>query len=416
MRAKVWIRRLASLLLAVLAALLCACTGACTGGGKPTPTEEPKVTEAPEVEYTMTHMIRYWPEDADYDTCDYACVTQIPQFSRSYTSGYAMNKAVDKYVEGLEARIENRYMPAAVAQPPSTEVACAVEFTGGITNVIFTEKHAYEAQPYYETYVLMLDENGEEVNLCDVFMNYHADRLIAERIADSIKGDARFREADADAILNMIDVTHGARVQNGGCTVYVHEGLLADYDMGEISFDLTFDDVHPDFVGESKAMTLEEYRGIVGLLHYVSDAAVVRGEDITDGTLSRFEASSFMGELAQTLDILPKAGRVDVPEERFLELYRACFMAEFPGVDTDGHDIKLEDGCYRVFAKGKDYVYNVDMLSAERNGDELDISGDLIFGKFGYASTAFVCHVSVKLVKNAESPFGFALREYVMSA
>ena len=230
-------KRLAALLLAAGAALLCACTGGTE------PADTPAETEAPEVEYAMTHVIRYWPEDADYDTCDYACVAEIPRFSKTFTGGYGMNKAVDAYIAGLEERIERSYMPASIAQPPTTEIACAVDTVDGITNVVFTEKHAYEAQPYYETYVLMLDARGNEVNLCDHFLNYHADRLIAERIAASIAGDERFLPADADRVQTFLDVNHGARTQKGGCTVYVHEGLLADHSFGEISFDLTFDEV-----------------------------------------------------------------------------------------------------------------------------------------------------------------------------
>ena len=392
--------------------MLCMLFSACGGEGEPSASPEPTGAEAG---YTMMTNIRYWPEDADYDTCDYACVAEIPRFSKTFTGGYGMNKAVDAYIAGLEERIERSYMPASIAQPPTTEIACAVDTVDGITNVVFTEKHAYEAQPYYETYVLMLDARGNEVNLCDHFLNYHADRLIAERIAASIAGDERFLPADADRVQTFLDVNHGARTQKGGCTVYVHEGLLADHSFGEISFDLTFDEVTPDFVGEGRAMTLEEYRDITELLHLVSDAAVVRGEEIREGALSQFEASSFMLELAQGLGIPPEAGRIPVPEKRFGELYRACFMNEFPGIDTEGGDIVYENGVYKVFYGGKPFVYNVDMLSAERNGDELDIKGDLIYGKFGFANTAFVCHVSVKLVKSGESPFGFAVKEYLMN-
>ena len=58
-----------------------------------------------------------------------------------------MNLAVEKYLDELSARIENEYLPASIAKPPYTEVACRVENTGSITNIIFTERHCYEAQP-----------------------------------------------------------------------------------------------------------------------------------------------------------------------------------------------------------------------------------------------------------------------------
>lgn len=399
-------------------ALLIAFSGAllssCGGGNGPEPTEAPSQTEPAGVEYSMTNMVRYWPEDADYDTCDYACVAEVPAFSQTYTYGYAMNNAVLDYMNGLMERIVRDYMPASVAKPPYTEVGCTVEYVGKVTNVIFKEKHCYEAQPYTETYVLMLSEQGEEISLCDIFLNYHTEQLIAEKLAERIAGDPMYYEADSITVLTCIDIEHGAKATEDGCVLYVHEGLLASYDEGELEFSFPLSEVLPDFVGEGKAMSAVEYRSMIELLAFTADGCVVRMEDIEDGRPSEYAATSFMGELTQTLGIPSEAGRISVPKERFLSLFKACFGTDFPGINTDAHNIIEEEDAYSVRASKKQYRYNVDILSAERSGDRLTLTGDIVFGDFGYAFTQYVCHVDVVLAANSESPYGFTLESFRM--
>ncbi|MBR3382608.1 MAG: hypothetical protein IKG85_06170 [Clostridia bacterium] len=400
----------AALALALCLTVLCGCAGR----GTPETTGEPVSSAAPEAEYEMTHIVRYWPEDADYDSCDYACIAEIPMFSKAFTAGYAMNEAVDAYYEALCGRIESEYMPASIARPPYTEIACEVEKTGDITNVIFTEKHCYEAQPQTRKHVLMLDGRGNAINLCDVFLNYRAERMTAAAIAEEISGDPRYYQLDTDGILAFLDINHGAKATDTGCTVFIPEGKLAPYEEGVLEFDFTFDDIAPDFVGENGAMTIEEYRDLTEFLGFVGDGVVVRGDFIENGTLTEYAASSFMGELAQTLGIKPEAGRINVPEEEFLSLYRECFGAEFPGIDVDAHDIRREDGFFKVRYVRKPYRYNVDMLEAFREGGTLRIDGSLYFGDFGYASTEFSCSVSITLERNSASPYGFTLKEFVI--
>ena len=402
-------KRIAALALASICALLCACV---KPGGEPSPTAE--ATEAPPVPYETKHIVRYWPEDADYETCDYACIAELPVFTNTHTAGYAMNQAVEGYYELLCERIEAEYMQAAIAQPPYTEVKCAVEFVGEVTNVVFSENHCYEAQPETRTYVLMMDGRGNELNLCDVILNYHAEHMAAEQVAGKIKGKPGYYEADADAIAAMLDINHGAKAAENGCVVYVPAGKLAPYEEGELAFELSSEEMAPGFVKEG-AMSLEEYRALTEFLGFVSDGVVVRSQEIENGTLTEYVASSFMGELSQGLGIAPEAGRINVPEERFLSLFNECFGTDFPGIDTDAHDIKYEDGVYKVRYTQKPYRYNVDMLDAEREGDSLTVTGDLIFGGFGYAATQYVCHVSAKLIKKSASPYGFTLEEFKSS-
>ncbi len=403
-------------LCAMLACLLLACAfSGCSGRGKPAPSEEPQASEAPDERYEMIHIVRYWPEDADYDTCDYACVAEMPKFSLELTSGYAMNREVEAYYDELCQRIETICMPSSNAEPPYTEVTCRVETVSGVTNVVFTEKHCYDIIPSVETHVLMLNERGERINLCDVFLNYHTEGLIAGAIKKRIENDARYYDADLEKLLTLIDINTGALVREDGCTVFIREGKLAPYEEGELSFDISFAEAAPDFVGENGAVTLEEYRDLTELLAFVSDGVIVRQDNIENGSVSEYAASSFMGELAQTLGIAPKAGRIPVPEEQFLSLFKECFGTEFPGIDTDGHDIKLENGFYKVRYVGKQYRYNVDITEAVREGSVLSLSGDVIFGDFGYSATQYLCHVRIRLHKNSASPYGFTLESFVLS-
>lgn len=401
--------RAAAVLLAAFTLLFCACTGK-----EPSEPERPRATEPPQVEYTVTHMIRYWPEDADYDSCDYACTVEIPEFKKSYTAGYNMNKAVDAYIENLASRIENGYMKAAEVDPPVSEVSCEVGYARGFTNVIFTEKHSYTAKPYYSSYVLMLDENGDEISLCDLFLNYHAEQLIAEKLSEKVCSDPDYFEALPNDILPLLDIRHGAYVTEDGCCVFIREGALAPEDKGELRFMLGSEDIVPEPVS-CGAITPKEYRSLIEFLAYVSDALVVRTEQIENGVLSPYAATSFMGELVNSLGYIPEAGRIELPREEFLSLYRSCFGAEFPGIDAEAHDIREnEDGSFSVLAKEKPYRYNIDMLTAQRKGGELDLTGDLMYGEFGYAFSEFVCHASIRLVPNSDSPYGYTLTDMLL--
>lgn len=375
----------------------------------------PEATEVPQAEYSLTHLVKYWPEDADYETCDYSCVAEIPQFSGEHIGGYNMNKAVSEYIERLDARIESRYMPASVADKPHTEVKCSVEYVGRITNVIFSEEHSYEAQPYTETKVIMLNEVGGELNLCDLVLNYHAESMAAERIAELTESTPGMIPCGADRVLSGIDVTNGVKATEDGCVVYVKEGIIAPLDSGEIAVPLTLGELCPTFVGEGKLLSIEEYRTLTEFLSYVSDAAVVRQENIIEGALSQYEASSFMGEYALSLGLVPSAGRISMPRADFEAAYRACFGTDFPGADEDGHSIRLENGVYSIAYSSKPYVYNVDMLDASEENGVVTVRGDMIFGTFGYAYTEYVCHVTVALVRDPDSPFGFRLTDYIMS-
>lgn len=403
------------LLLAGALALL-ACLSACTPRPVPAvPTEEPRVTEIPEAEYTVSHIVRYWPEDADYDSCDYACVAQVPEFSKSHYAGSAMNAAVDEYLEELSERIEREYMPSAVAEPPYTEVTFDYKYVGGIANIIFRETHSYEAQPYTETRVIMLNGRGERVNLRDVFMNYHAEERIAEAIAARIAGDPRYYEADPLKILSVLDITERACAAETGASVFIPEGVLAPYEEGELEIPVTFEEVLPELVGAEGIMTLEELSGAVRLMRFAANSVVVRVESIIEGAASPYTATAFMGQAVTELRLIPKAGRIEIPKADFEALYSACIAGDFPGIDTDAHDIRLEEGVYSVSAAQPKYVYNIDILEAARTGDTLLINGDLVYGAFGFAATEFVRHARLELVKNAESPFGWTIKGFVPS-
>lgn len=390
------------ILLALLLLTACAPTN-----GKHGATPSPYVTEAPEVEYTMQHYVRYWPEDADYNTCDYACVSDVPEFSKAYTYGYAMNAAVDAYLDELAARIENEYIAHSVAEPPYTEVGCIVEHCGKYTNIIFSEHHCYEAQPYNETHVLMLDETGRELDLCDVLLDYHAEDRVIARILEMISADAHYPAADAEKVRASIDIRHGARVTENGCTVFVHEGLLAPYDDGELAFELLYKDLCPAFVGS--AIDETEFRSLTEFFGLVLNAVIVRGEEIQEGRLSPYAATAFMAQAAGRFGLVPKAGRIRIPAADFEAYYRKCFMNEFPGIDTDARGIKLEEGVYSVPAAKLEYSYHADMAEVTASGDSVTVKGDVVFGEFGYAYSDFVCHFTAELERSEGSPFGFIL-------
>lgn len=400
------------LMIAVLLSVipLAACKN---GAGKHGETEAPATAE-PKDDPTYTHLVCYWPEEADYESCDYALIVEKPEFSRAVSSGYAFNQAVDRYINELSKRIERDYLPSAVAKPPYTQVNCDVDRVGNVTNVVFTELHCYEAQPYSETYVLMLDERGNEVNLCDLLLDYHAENLAAKRIAELIKGRDGYYEADESKVLASIDSRHGVRATEDGCIVYIHSGMLAPYEEGELAFSLGFDEVAPDFIGEDGALSALEYRRLTEFLGMVADSVIVRESDVVSGVMPEFAATLFMSEAARKMDIRPEAGRINIPSADFESYYRRCFNADFPGIDREAHDIRLENGVYAVLSSNQKYSYHIDFESAERTGDELTVTGDVVFGDFGYAFSEPVCHVRITLLRDEQSPFGFVLKDFKM--
>lgn len=385
---------------------------------KPAPEETtpaPVVTQAPEVEYSIVKLACYWPENSDPSNCEYSLYVEKPEFSQAFTAGYALNRAVDNYISELTDRIETKYIPAAVAKNPYTHVTCSVERMGKFTNIIFTENENYEVQPYSETYVLMLDERGNEINLCDIFYTYHAEQLVADRIAELISDDGRYFPVDNGKIIDALDIVHGAKITPYGAVIYIHEGLLAPHEEGELKFDIKSSEICPVFVGEEKALSYDEYITLTDFLGMVCDSVIVRGDNVVDGVMTDYSATVFMAEASQRMNLVPSAGRINVPEADFEEYFRGCFGTDFPEIDLDAHDIKHPKDTYSVLARKLEYTYYVDMLSAEWADELLTINGDLTFGTFGYAFTAPVCHVTIELVRNETSPFGFTVRSFLMN-
>ncbi len=398
---------------AASALLLASALSACTSGGKPV--EPVEVSAVPEVGFELVHEIRYWPEDADYDTCDYACIVEKPVFSRSYTAGANMNLAVDQYIEELYARIESKYVPAAVAAPPYTEVSCGVHTHGGYTGIVFTEEHFYEAQPFTLTRVLMLNARGEQANINDIYKTYHAQELLAAAMPEIMLGSLEhcYDGITAEMLLPYIDVNRGALADENGCTVYLPEGVFAPYELGELSVCVPDLALMPDFVGE--AITLEEYGSIIELTDCICGAVIVREENIEGSQLTPYSATAFMGALVQRQGHAPDKGRIELSANEFTGLYRGCFGGEFPGIDSDGFDIKLTDkGAYSVSASQKPYEYHLDMLTASWQGEVLVITGDMWFGAYGSAYSVPVNHVTCRLVRNSESVYGFTVTDFIM--
>ena len=60
------------------------------------------------------------------------------------------------------------------------------------------------------------------------------------------------------------------------------------------------------------------------------------------------------------------------------------------------------------------FEYNVDILSVKREGDTIEIEGDMISGSFGAPDTMFNSHVTVTVEINPESPYGFRVANYMI--
>ena len=380
----------------------------------PEPTELPPATAAPEEEYRITHYIRYWPEDADYDSCDYCCIIELPEFSKTYSAGSNMNKAVQSYIEELQRRVEDTYMSRSVAEPPYTEVSCEIIHAGSFTNIIFNESHCYEAQPYTHTYVLLFDERGNEVNLGDVIKSYHADTMVSELIYNYLTENGMARNGlNLTDCMAAADVNNGVSITESAFTVYVDEGALAPYEYGQLKLCFSLSELLPQELMGS--FTLDEYLMSEAYISMLVTANMVRESNVADGIMTEYAATAFMGSYYINSDYEKEKGIISVPKAEFEELYRSIFNKDFPGIDTGACNIELRDDCYLIDASTKQYEFHLDITDAVSENGMLILAGDVIYGSFGYANTEYVCHASLVMRPSEASPFGYEFVDYALS-
>lgn len=406
--------RRAALAAAALIAAAALCFSACSRKPSSKPSGEGSAPEVPAAEYEINNLIRYWPEDADYATCDYACVIEQPVFARTQTAGAAMNLAVEGYLEDLYERVEERYIPASIARPPYTEVRCELIPCGEYTNIVFTEEHFYEAQPFVTTYVLMLDGRGQQVNLNDVLKTYHSDELLAAAIFEKYSDSSELSPGvTAAEIMSRLDISHGCYVDEAGSVrAFFTEGEISPYGMGRFEAEIGASALLPD-IG---SMSADEYHSLLLMCDRLASACIVRENNVENGALTPYAATAFMGATVQGMGLVSEKGRFSLSGDRFLEIYRNCFANEFPGLDPDAFDVKLTDGGdYSVSASQKVYDYHVDVLELSFEGGVIRVSGDLIYGAYGYAFSAPVCHISLTLSENGASLYGFTVSELKLS-
>lgn len=403
-----------SVLICILLAAIMLLSACGDNPASPEPTGAPDGTSSPEEMFGMTHFIRYWPEGADYDSCDYCCVIELPEFSRTYSAGAYMNAAVQSYIEDLERRVEDSYMPRSVAEPPYTEVSCEVMRAGSFVNIVFTENHCYEAQPYTHTRVLLFDERGNEAALGDVIGSYHADTLLSALVFDCLTENAMAWDGlSLTDCMAAVDVVNGVEVSENAVTVYVDEGVLAPYEYGQLKlrFDLS-ELLNEELDG---ILTLAEYLSLEPGISWLVAANMVRESNVLDGVMTEYAATAFMASYCINSGYPQEKGLVSVPEAEFEGLYRAMFGSDFPGIDASACAVELKDGCYLIDAGAKQFDFHLDITGAVSEGGVLTLAGDVVYGGFGSANTEYVCHASLVLRRSALSPFGYDFVEYILS-
>lgn len=382
--------------------------------GSPGPTEEPNTAAPSEDRYSMTHYIRYWPEDADYDSCDYCCIVELPEFSKTYSAGSNMNKAVQSYIENLQQRVEDNYMSKSVAKPPYTDVSCEIVDAGSFTNIIFTEKHCFEAQPYTHTYVLLLDECGNEIGLGDVIKSYHADTMAAELIFNYLTENGMALDGlSLTDCMAAADTNNGVSVTESTFTVYVDEGVLAPYEYGQLKLCFELSKLMSEDLKDS--FTLDGYLKAESFFSWFVTANMVRESNVTDGVMTEYAATAFMGSYYINSDYVPEKGIISVPRTEFEGLYRSILNKDFPGIDTGACNIELKDDCYLIDTNAKQYEFHLDIINAISENGTLSLMGDVIYGSFGYANTEYVCHATLVLRPSEASPFGYEFVDFILS-
>ena len=146
------------------------------------------------------------------------------------------------------------------------------------------------------------------------------------------------------------------------------------------------------------------------------ETALCANLDRQDGRL-RFAGQDTLALARQygTPLYLMDEGRIRRNCRMYTETFRACFGTDFPGIDVEAHDIKHIGDGYYVLNSRRGWVYNVDMLEAYAEGDEIVIKGDRMSNEFGSPISTFEGHAVIRLVRNPESPYGFTVKYYAVS-
>ena len=75
----------------------------------------------------------------------------------------------------------------------------------------------------------------------------------------------------------------------------------------------------------------------------------------------------------------------------------------------------MHDDCYLIDASTKQYEFHLDITDAVSENGMLILTGDVIYGSFGYANTEYVCHASLVMRPSEASPFGYEFVDYALS-
>lgn len=374
---------------------------------QPEPEPTPAPTEDANAEFighTAAGRVRYWPDGADEDTAEYALFVDYPVFDKTNSAASAINAAMDDYILSLADRVEKDHVPTADGKSYS-KATFEVGFARGYLNVIFHVKHGEIA----ETDALMFDRRGDKMTVFDIFLSYNANIMAANAICLKMEDDPLLPSPDPNVILGEVDREYRVSATDTGCTVWFPPDSV---EQGEHAFELSFEDVLGSLVSPEGAFAgFDEYASAQELIRMALLSVIIHAETVENGVLSPYAAGVFMTQAAA--GVPSTAGRRIMPKDEFESLYRSCFGEDYPGCDPDSDSVRMEDGVYSISVSAPSFVYNVEPNSVVSDGDTVVITGDLMTGTFGERWSEFVCPVTVTLQRNAESPYGFVLRELI---
>lgn len=357
--------------------------------------------------YDMEERSVYYPEGSEANSADYLLSYSVPVF-KDTPHAAKMNEAVNLYVSELKDRVMTDRLPyadRADGDPvPETELKSEVSKCGEYINILFTERARFGDTELKSVFTLVLNGSGEETSLSAAQGMYEPEQMVAQQILNVIDSDRSryYGDITLDDIVYHIDLHNGFIITQSGYQVFVASGEIAPDEAGEKWFEVSRESLYPDFVGD--VMPPDQYKSLLPVLNRLACAAAPYYESFS-GQPSPLVATAFMGSLM--LD----AGTAKMDTESFQVLYASYFEGDFPGLDSLGWNIYLENGSYSLGEYAPPGLYGVEcQVALKGENGEVTVKCALMFGAPGDASSRHLANAEIILSEAQDAACGYRIQ------
>lgn len=357
--------------------------------------------------YDMEERTVYYPEGSEAKSADYLLSYSVPVF-KDTPHAAKMNEAVNLYVGELKDRVMTDRLPyadRAEGDPvPKTELKSEVSKCGEYINILFSESAWFGDTEHKSAFALVLNGSGEETSLSAAQGMYEPEQLVAQQILNVIDSDRSryYGDISLDDIIYHIDLHNGFIITQSGYQVFVAAGEIAPDEDGEKWFEVSRESLYPDFVGG--VMSPVQYESLLPVLNRLACAAAPYYESFSEQP-SPLVATAFMGSL------MLEAGTAEMDSASFEGLYTSYFEGDFPGLDSLGWNISLENGTYSLGEYAPPGLYGVECQVAVKGEDgDVTVKCALMFGAPGDASAKRLANAEIILTEAQDAACGYRIQ------